>query len=87
MKDISYFNNILVILNKNEQRIAKKNNISEIATYRGRLEKSIAQMTHDERVEHYRVAAIRTRKFLFQSDNYLFIKKMVILWLNMPMEK
>ena len=43
--------------------IAKENNISEIATYRGRLEKSIAQMTQSEREEHYKVSANRTREF------------------------
>lgn len=55
--------------------IAKKNNISEIATYRGRLEKSIAQMTHNERVEHYKIAAIRTREFLFSIGQPLVHQK------------
>ena len=42
---------------------AKKNNISEIATYRSTLKKSIAQMPQIERDEHYKSSVVRTRKF------------------------
>ena len=66
--------------------VAKKNNISEIATYRSTLKKSIAQMPQIERDEHYKSSVIRSRKF-FQSGNRLCIKKMDILLLNMPIEK
>ena len=55
--------------------IAKENNISEIATYRGRLEKSIAQMTQSEREEHYKVSANRTREFLFSIGQPLVHQK------------
>ena len=42
---------------------AKKNNISEIATYRSTLKKSIAQMPQIERDERYKSSVIRSRKF------------------------
>ena len=45
--------------------LLEKNNISEIATYQGKLKKSIAQMTLKEQKEHYEFAKIRTREYLF----------------------
>ena len=42
---------------------AKKNNISEIATYRSTLKKSTAQMPQIERDEHYKSSVVRTCKF------------------------
>jgi hypothetical protein len=45
--------------------ITEKNSISTIATYQGKLEKSLAQMTSQEREVHYKKMAIRTREYLF----------------------
>ena len=59
--------------------LVEKDNILEIATYQGKLNKSIAQMTLKEQKEHYKSAEIRTREYLFsigqplvhQKDGYI----------------
>ena len=45
--------------------IIEKSNISTIATYQGKLEKSIAQMTPQQREVHYKSMSKRTREYLF----------------------
>ncbi len=45
--------------------IPEKNSISTIATYQGKLEKSLAQMTPQQREVHYKSMSIRTREYLF----------------------
>lgn len=55
--------------------LIEKNNISEIATYQGQLNKSIAQMTLKEQKEHYKSAEIRTREYLFSIGQPLVHQK------------
>ncbi len=45
--------------------IPEKNIISTVATYQGKLEKSIAQMTPQQREVHYKSMSNRTREYLF----------------------
>jgi hypothetical protein len=55
--------------------ITEKNSVSTIATYQGKLEKSIAQMTSQEREVHYKKMAIRTREYLFSIGQPFVYKK------------
>jgi hypothetical protein len=55
--------------------LVEKNNISEIATYQGQLNKSIAQMTLKEQKEHYKFAEIRAREYLFSIGQPLVHQK------------
>jgi hypothetical protein len=53
----------------------EENNFIKIATYRGRLMKSISEMTQIEREKHYQEATIRTRSYLFSIGQPLIHQK------------
>ncbi len=55
--------------------VINKDSISTIATYQGKLKKSIAQMTRLQRVTHYKSMRNRTRKYLFSIGQPFVYKK------------